>query len=150
MRRMDRTSPMGGVSAEPVTVVDIPAGAGGAPEGGTDLSPRAAGGRARLDARGIIDRAMATLTTRRGMTEREAFRWLQRTAMDHRSSIWAVAWLVIAGRPARTATSSIGRHDCVRVTPLGVNPPPADQPRGPQMSLMPAALDILPGVPSYG
>ena len=64
--------------------------------------------RALQDARSVIDRAVATLTTRWGMTERAAFRWLQRTAMDHRSSIRAIAWLVIAGPPARTATSLIG------------------------------------------
>ena len=86
MRQTDRAVPVVGVRAEPM----------------------ATGERAPLDARGVIDRAMATLTTRSGMTERAAFRWLQRTAMDHRSSIRAIAWLVIAGRPARTATSVIG------------------------------------------
>jgi ANTAR domain len=75
-----------------------------------------------VDARGIIDRAMATLTTRPGMTEREAFRWLQRTAMEHRSSMRAIAWLVIADRPARKATSSIGQQDAVRATTSDVNP----------------------------
>lgn len=57
----------------------------------------AAGDRTRFDARQIIDRAVASLAARCGMTEREAFRWLQRTAMDHRSSMRAVGWLVIAG-----------------------------------------------------
>jgi len=93
MRHPDRTLLIGGVTAEPVTVVDI--AAGGEPQDHAHVSPRVAGGWARLDARGIIDHAVATLTTRPGMTEREAFRWLQRKAMDHRSSIRAIAWSVL-------------------------------------------------------
>ena len=120
--RTDRTSQMQSVSAERGTVIDTPADAGSASHGRIDLSPRAAGGWARLDARGILDRAVATLTSRPGMTEREAFRWLQRTAMDHRSSMRAVAWLVISGRPERTRTSSIGQQDGVRATPPAVSP----------------------------
>jgi hypothetical protein len=119
VRHIDRTSPMGGVSVEPMTAVDNAASAGGAPLAGTGLSPRTAGGWARLDARGIIDRAVATLTSRRGMTEREAFRWLQRTAIDRRSSMRAVALRVIAGRQAQKW--SIGQQDSFRVTLLGVH-----------------------------
>jgi len=115
MRYRGRTLLIGGVTAEPVTVVDMAAGAGGEPQDGTDVSPRQAGGWAQLDARGIIDLALATLTNQPGMTEREAFRWLQRTAMDHGSSMRAIALVVIAGRPARTATSLIGQqHVTVR------------------------------------
>ena len=45
----------------------------------------------RLEARKIIDRAKGLLMTHQKMTEPEAFRWIQRTAMDRRTSMQAVA-----------------------------------------------------------
>jgi response regulator NasT len=50
----------------------------------------------RLETRKLIDRAKGLLMTHRGMTEPEAFRWIQRTAMDRRKSSAAVATQVIA------------------------------------------------------
>lgn len=49
----------------------------------------------RLQSRKVIDRAKGLLMARRGMTEPEAFRWLQRAAMDHRTSMVKVASVVI-------------------------------------------------------
>ncbi len=45
----------------------------------------------RLEARKVIDRAKGLLMTHQKMTEPEAFRWIQRTAMDRRTSMQAVA-----------------------------------------------------------
>jgi response regulator NasT len=45
----------------------------------------------RLDTRKIVDRAKGILMDRRGMTEPEAYRWMQRTAMDRRTSMRRVA-----------------------------------------------------------
>ncbi len=50
----------------------------------------------RLDTRKLIDRAKSRLQTEQGMTEPEAFRWIQKTAMDGRSSMRAVAEAVLA------------------------------------------------------
>jgi AmiR/NasT family two-component response regulator len=50
----------------------------------------------RLETRKVIDRAKGVLQAGRGMTEPEAFRWIQRTAMDQRTSMRAVADSVIA------------------------------------------------------
>lgn len=51
----------------------------------------------RLEARKIIDRAKGLLMTAQKMSEPEAFRWIQRTAMDRRTSMQAVAQAVVDG-----------------------------------------------------
>jgi response regulator NasT len=56
----------------------------------------------RLEARKIIDRAKGLLMTHQKMTEPEAFRWIQRTAMDRRSSMQAVAGAVLEGLSAKS------------------------------------------------
>lgn len=61
----------------------------------------------RLETRKLIDRAKGLLMTHRGLTEPDAFRWIQRTAMDRRKSSAAVAAQVIAEfdqSPVRTAS----------------------------------------------
>jgi len=49
----------------------------------------------RLEARKVIDRAKGLLMTHQKMTEPEAFRWIQRTAMDRRTTMKAVAEVVL-------------------------------------------------------
>ena len=49
----------------------------------------------RLEARKIIDRAKGLLMTHQKMTEPEAFRWIQRTAMDRRATAASVAAAVV-------------------------------------------------------
>jgi two-component system, response regulator PdtaR len=51
----------------------------------------------RLETRKIVDRAKGLLMTRQQMTEPEAFRWIQRTAMDRRTTMKAVAEAVVEG-----------------------------------------------------
>jgi AmiR/NasT family two-component response regulator len=55
----------------------------------------------RLDARKVIERAKGMLQVDQGITEPEAFRWIQRSAMDQRTSMKAVAELVVAAQLAR-------------------------------------------------
>ena len=50
----------------------------------------------RLETRKVIDRAKGLLQASRAMSEPEAFRWIQRTAMGRRLSMRAVAEAVIA------------------------------------------------------
>lgn len=57
---------------------------------------------ARLEARKVIDRAKGLLMTHQKMTEPEAFRWIQRTAMDRRTSMQAVAGAVLEGLAAKS------------------------------------------------
>jgi two-component system, response regulator PdtaR len=51
----------------------------------------------RLETRKIVDRAKGLLMTEQNMTEPEAFRWIQRTAMDRRTTMKAVAEAVVGG-----------------------------------------------------
>lgn len=51
----------------------------------------------RLEVRKIIDRAKGLLMTKQKMTEPEAFRWLQRAAMDRRASMRDIAQAVLDG-----------------------------------------------------
>jgi response regulator NasT len=59
----------------------------------------------RLEARKTIERAKGVLMTEHGMTEPEAFRWIQRTAMDRRTTMRAVADAVLAAGFDLTADS---------------------------------------------
>jgi response regulator NasT len=54
----------------------------------------------RLEARKLVDRAKGVLQTVHGLAEPEAFRWIQRTSMDTRRSMRAVAQAVIDGSDA--------------------------------------------------
>jgi two-component system, response regulator PdtaR len=47
--------------------------------------------RERLAMRKLLDRAKGVLQTTRGMTEPEAFRWIQKTSMDRRMTMRVVA-----------------------------------------------------------
>jgi AmiR/NasT family two-component response regulator len=51
----------------------------------------------RLETRKVVDRAKGLLMTRQNMTEPEAFRWIQRTAMDRRTTMKAVAEAIVDG-----------------------------------------------------
>ncbi|HWL36101.1 MAG TPA: response regulator [Frankiaceae bacterium] len=59
----------------------------------------------RLEARKAVERAKSALMNDHGMAEPEAFRWIQRTAMDRRMTMRALAELVLTGteRPASDA-----------------------------------------------
>jgi AmiR/NasT family two-component response regulator len=56
----------------------------------------------RLETRKAVDRAKSRLQTEHGMTEPEAFRWIQKTSMDRRTSMRAVADGVLAGSESPT------------------------------------------------
>lgn len=57
--------------------------------------------RERLEARKLIERAKGALMTQHRMSEPQAFRWIQRAAMDNRTSMRAVAELVLSGEAAK-------------------------------------------------
>jgi response regulator NasT len=61
------------------------------------LESEVTGLRERLEARKLIERAKGSLMTAHEMTEPQAFRWIQRAAMDNRTSMRAVAELVLSG-----------------------------------------------------
>jgi response regulator NasT len=53
--------------------------------------------QARLEARKLVERAKGVLMSDHGMTEPEAFRWIQRTSMNKRLTMRALAEGVLAG-----------------------------------------------------
>jgi AmiR/NasT family two-component response regulator len=59
------------------------------------LEAEVTGLRERLAARKLIERAKGALMSEHGLTEPEAFRWIQRAAMDNRTSMRAVAEVVL-------------------------------------------------------
>ena len=82
----------------------------------------------RLESRKVVERAKGVLMTRRNLTEPEAFRWLQRTAMNERRSMKAVAEAVLDG--ALDDSPSEGAADGSRAEPPGSGDtgPPARPP----------------------
>ena len=59
------------------------------------LESEVAGLTDRLETRKVIDRAKGLLMTAQNLSEPEAFRWIQRTAMDRRTTMKAVAEAVV-------------------------------------------------------
>ncbi|RAY16467.1 response regulator [Actinomadura craniellae] len=55
----------------------------------------------RLETRKVVDRAKGLLQVAHGWTEPEAFRWIQKTSMDRRMTMRAVAEAVLAGGSER-------------------------------------------------
>lgn len=49
----------------------------------------------RLEARKVVEKAKGVLMSRQGMTEADAFRWIQRTAMNERTSMKALAQRIL-------------------------------------------------------
>jgi AmiR/NasT family two-component response regulator len=59
----------------------------------------------RLEARKVVERAKGRLMSERGMTEAEAFRWIQRTAMNERTSMKALAQAILETDVADSAAT---------------------------------------------
>ncbi len=70
----------------------------------------------RLEVRKLLDRAKGKLQTEQGMSEPDAFRWIQKTSMDQRLAMRAVAERVLEGSmapgsPANSSAASTGAAD---------------------------------------
>ena len=57
----------------------------------------------QFETRKRVDRAKSVLMTQLGLTEPQAFRWIQKTSMDRRLSMREVADAVLSGLPGGTA-----------------------------------------------
>ncbi|HEV7713454.1 MAG TPA: ANTAR domain-containing protein, partial [Asanoa sp.] len=62
----------------------------------SSLESEVAGLADRLETRKSVERAKGALMTTYGMTEPQAFKWIQRTAMDHRMTMREVADRIVA------------------------------------------------------
>jgi two-component system, response regulator PdtaR len=69
------------------------------------LESEVAGLTDRLETRKAVERAKGALMTTYGMTEPQSFKWIQRTAMDHRMTMRAVAERILAEDAAATGAS---------------------------------------------
>jgi response regulator NasT len=90
------------------------------------LEAEVAGLQERLETRKIVDRAKGLLQAANGWTEPEAFRWIQKTSMDRRLTMRAVAEAVLAGAagegPAKSAGEAGGRPSGGTARPAGPRP----------------------------
>ena len=60
----------------------------------------------RLEARKVVEKAKGKLMAERGITEADAFRWIQRTAMNERTSMKALAERLLAEDPAAKSSTA--------------------------------------------
>jgi response regulator NasT len=65
----------------------------------TALEKEVSGLRDRLEMRKLLDRAKGLLQVRRGISEPEAFRWIQKTSMDRRMTMRALAQEILDNPP---------------------------------------------------
>jgi two-component system, response regulator PdtaR len=72
----------------------------------TELEREVASLSDRLETRKLVERAKGVLQTKQGMTEPEAFRWIQRAAMDRRTTMKRVAEVVLETLDSPEGTSS--------------------------------------------
>jgi AmiR/NasT family two-component response regulator len=70
------------------------------------LNAEAANLRERLEVRKLLDRAKGQLQDSKGLTEAQAFRWIQKTSMDRRQTMRAVAEEVLAEAAASAASAA--------------------------------------------
>jgi AmiR/NasT family two-component response regulator len=71
------------------------------------LATEAVSLRERLEVRKLLDRAKGRLQAERQLTEPEAFRWIQKTSMDRRMTMRAVAEEILAGPQPGTAPEAV-------------------------------------------
>jgi len=92
--------------------------------------------RDRLEVRKLLDRAKGLLQSQRGITEAEAFRWIQKTSMDRRMTMRAVSEEVLAAAAAAGAAAAgsaggeAGANGGAAAgdgTAPGAGPPPASE-----------------------
>jgi response regulator NasT len=67
----------------------------------TQLEQEVADLTERLETRKLVDRAKGVLQTKFGLSEPDAFRWIQKAAMDKRTTMREVAQVVIAETTAQ-------------------------------------------------
>jgi two-component system, response regulator PdtaR len=84
----------------------------------------------RLEARKLVDRAKGLLQSEHGMSEPQAFRWIQRASMDRRQSMRAVAQELLDGDTSPAAPER-------SVSPAA--PERSVSPAAPERSVSPAA-----------
>lgn len=93
--------------------------------------------RERLEMRKLLDRAKGVLQASRGMTEPEAFRWIQKTSMDRRMTMRALAQEILTEQKASANTGAASpesptSHADHSITSDGTKEPDTDAPKEPK------------------
>jgi two-component system, response regulator PdtaR len=92
----------------------------------TALEKEVGGLRERLEMRKVLDRAKGLLQARRGITEPEAFRWIQKTAMDRRTTMGALAREILdSPQPASPTAPAAPAGAIAPAAPAGAIAPAA-------------------------
>jgi two-component system, response regulator PdtaR len=105
----------------------------------------------RLEVRKLLDRAKGLLQAERGLTEAEAFRWIQKSSMDRRMTMRAVAEEVLqaaqpAAAPAQPSQAPGGETAAPKPGPIPGKPAGAASGAG-RSGAGPAAGNPQPGDP---
>lgn len=105
--------------------------------------------RERLEVRKLLDRAKGILQAERGITEGEAFRWIQKSSMDRRMTMRAVAEEVLAAHTAKAEAAEAGETNAgaanSEAAPAGPARPAAPAPpTAPGPAPSPASLGTTP------
>jgi two-component system, response regulator PdtaR len=105
----------------------------------------------RLEVRKLLDRAKGLLQAERGLTEAEAFRWIQKSSMDRRMTMRAVAEEVLqaaqpAAAPAQPSQAPGGETAAPKPGPIPGKPAGAASGVG-RSGAGPAAGNPQPGDP---
>jgi AmiR/NasT family two-component response regulator len=120
----------------------------------TALDSEVAGLRERLEVRKLLDRAKGLLQSDRGITEAEAFRWIQKSSMDRRMTMRAVAEEVLQATQAaqaapEAAADAAGGPEAAapEAAAAGAKPDPVANPSAgaPAAKAASAAADARPG-----
>ena len=98
----------------------------------------------RLETRKLVERAKGLLQTKHGMTEPEAFKWIQRAAMDRRTTMKRVAEVVL-----ETLDDADRRVDA-SVPPSRSLTAPGELSRLPTRALRPCVGYVLPEASTFG
>lgn len=93
--------------------------------------------RERLEMRKLLDRAKGVLQASRGMTEPEAFRWIQKTSMDRRMTMRALAQEILTEQQASANSGAASpenptSHAGHSITSDGAKGPEADGSKEPK------------------
>jgi two-component system, response regulator PdtaR len=83
------------------------------------LNAEAANLRERLEVRKLLDRAKGALQDSRGLTEAQAFRWIQKTSMDRRQTMRVVAEELLAEVTAATEAQTEATSGSSGTQPAG-------------------------------
>jgi AmiR/NasT family two-component response regulator len=81
----------------------------------------------RLEVRKLLDRAKGLIQAERGVSEAEAFRWIQKSSMDRRMTMRAVAEEVLAAQAPAAAAES-GKAEGGKPAEAADSPPAPAQP----------------------